>query len=199
MKISPAKLAVAASLFLFSHSASAQLKLPLKNNALRTDLQQVIDDFPKEFATLKGGVQAENPQTVEYQSQLKFSGSENCVITRYTGAKAIYSFQAVMLTTEDFDEAVKKYKWLFSQLKGMTVKVSRDYTFSLAGDYESPEESRKFTSSVLRMLPSAVNLPKLKIEVSLQFEFPEWKVNLLVYEKEREDEERGEREEADGQ
>jgi len=196
MKIAPVKLILAASLFLsLSVSVNAQLKLPLKNNALKTDLEQVIDDYPKEFATLKGSVQAENPQTVEYNSQLKFSGSESCVITRYTGAKAIYSFQAVMLTTEDFETAVKKYKWLFNQLKGMTVKVNRDYTFSLAGDYESPEESRKFTSSVLRMLPSAVNLPKLKIEVSLQFEFPEWKVNLLVYEKEREDEERGETEE----
>jgi hypothetical protein len=28
--------------------------------------------------------------------------------------------------------------------------------------------------------------------VALQFEFPEWKVNLVVYEKEREDDERGE-------
>lgn len=194
MKIAPVKLVFAASLFL-SCSLNAQLKLPLKNNALKTDLEQVIDDYPKEFATLKGGVQAENPQTVEYNSQLKFSGSESCIITRYTGAKAIYSFQAVMLTTEDFEAAVKKYKWLFNQLKGMTVKVNRDYTFSLAGAYESPEESRKFTSSVLHMLPSAVNLPKLKVEVSLQFEFPEWKVNLLVYEKEREDDEKGETEE----
>lgn len=195
MKIT-AKLVLAASLFLsVSTALNAQLKLPLKNNALKTDLEQVIDDFPKEFATLKGGVQAENPQTVEYHSQLKLSGSESCVITRYTGAKAVYSFQAVMLTTEDFDDAVKKYKWLFNQLKGMTVKVNRDYTFSLAGSYESPEESRKFTSSILNMLPAAVNVPKLKVEVSLQFEFPEWKVNLLVYEKEREDNERGEIEE----
>lgn len=195
MKIT-AKLVLAASLFLsVSTALNAQLKLPLKNNALKTDLEQVIDDFPKEFATLKGGVQAENPQTVEYHSQLRLSGSESCVITRYTGAKAVYSFQAVMLTTEDFDDAVKRYKWLFNQLKGMTVKVNRDYTFSLAGSYESPEESRKFTSSILNMLPAAVNVPKLKVEVSLQFEFPEWKVNLLVYEKEREDNERGDIEE----
>ncbi len=34
-------------------------------------------------------------------------------------------------------------------------------------------------------------MPKLKIEASMQFEFPEWKVNLLVYEKEKEDKDRG--------
>ena len=38
-------------------------------------------------------------------------------------------------------------------------------------------------------------MPRLKIEVSMQFEFPEWKVVLSVYEKEREDHERGEIEE----
>src|ERR1044072_2061511 len=98
MKIVPVKLILAASFFLsVSASVHAQLKLPLKNNALKTDLEQVIDDYPKEFATLKGSVQAQNPQTIEYNSQLKFSGSESCIITRYTGAKAIYSFQAVML------------------------------------------------------------------------------------------------------
>jgi hypothetical protein len=31
---------------------------------------------------------------------------------------------------------------------------------------------------------------KLKIEVSMHFEFPAWKVGLSVYEKEREDNER---------
>jgi hypothetical protein len=30
-------------------------------------------------------------------------------------------------------------------------------------------------------------LKKMKVEVSMQFEFPEWKVLVLVYEKERED------------
>jgi hypothetical protein len=35
-------------------------------------------------------------------------------------------------------------------------------------------------------------MPKLKIEASMQYEFPEWKVSLVVYEKEREDKDRGE-------
>jgi hypothetical protein len=31
----------------------------------------------------------------------------------------------------------------------------------------------------------------LKVEASMQFEFPEWKINLMVYEREREDNEQG--------
>jgi hypothetical protein len=178
-----------------SLSSVAQVRLPVSNNGLRTDLQKVIDDYSKQFAHIKGDMQAQNPQTVDYASQVQLSGSEECLITQYSGARPIYSFQAVMLTTEDFEEATKKYKWLYNQLKGMTIRLNHDYTFSLAGDYEAPDESRKFTSCIMHLLPAATNLPKLKVEVTMQFAFPEWKVNLLVYEREREDNERGKLEE----
>ena len=112
-------------------------------------------------------------------------------VTQYNSTKPIYSWHAAFLTTEDFDEAVKKYKWLYQQLKAMTIKIDGGYSFTLNGDYDQPTESKKFSSSIFKMTPNAVNMPKLKIEASLLFEFPEWKVSLLVYEKEREDKERG--------
>ena len=46
-----------------------------------------------------------------------------------------------------------------------------------------------------QLTPASVSHPKLKIEAGLQYYFPEWKVTLTVYEKEREDTERGEIEE----
>jgi hypothetical protein len=187
-------LKLTASAMLITISSRAQLKLPASSPAFKNDLQKVIDDFNNGFASIKGDVQAENPQTVEYVSQVKLSGAEECIITQYSGAKPIYSFQAVMLTTEDFEEASKKYKALYNQLKGMTIKINRDYTYNLSGDYDAPDESKKFSSTVMRLLPSATQLPKLKVEVSMQYYFPEWKVSLLVYEREREDKERGKRE-----
>jgi hypothetical protein len=73
----------------------------------------------------------------------------------------------------------------------MTIKMKDGITFSLAGEYDEPDESKKFSTSTFRLLPAASNLPKLKVDVALQFVFPEWKVNLLVYQKDREDNERG--------
>jgi hypothetical protein len=73
----------------------------------------------------------------------------------------------------------------------MNLKLNRDYDYSLSGEYDKPSESKKFSSSVFRLLPNASNLPKVKVELSLQYEFPEWKIYLLVYQKEREDSERG--------
>lgn len=193
MKMRLLKLTV--GLMLITNSSNAQLKPPGSNPALKNDLQKVIADFNNGFAAIKGAVQSENPQTIEYSSQVQLNGAEECMITLYTGAKPIYSFQAVMLTTEDFEEAAKKYKLLYNQLRGMTIKLNHDYTYSLTGDYDAPDESKKFSSTIMRLLPAATQLPKLKVEVSMQYYFPEWKVSLLVYEKEREDNDRGKKEE----
>src|SRR3954469_9554056 len=115
--IRPKLLVAIATLFAFA--AKAQVLLPVTNNGLRNDLQKVVEDYLKGFSSLKGNVLIENPQTVEYASLLEFSGAEGNSITRYNSSKTIYSWQATMLTTEDFNEAVKKYKWLYNELKVM--------------------------------------------------------------------------------
>jgi len=158
---------------------------------VRNALEKVISDFPKEFASLKGEVIATNPQSVEYESLLNFKSAEKNIIIQYSGVQPIYSWQAQMSTIEDFETAAKKYKTLYSQLKNMNIKLNRDYDYSLSGEFDKPEESKKFSSTVFQLLPNSSNLPKVKVELSLQYELLEWKIYLMVYQKEKEDSERG--------
>lgn len=178
-------------LLLFCLNSEAQgLKFPITNNDLRNSLSKVITDYVDGFAALKGDTLSVNPQSIEFATKLNFQGSEDNTITQYNSKNKIYSWQALLLTTEDFEEASKKYKWLYNQLKVMTVKV-QDYSFTLSGEYDAPDETKKFFTSIFKLTPNASNMPKLKIEVGMQFEFPEWKVNIRVYEREREDNEQG--------
>jgi len=116
----------------------AHLRIPVTNNDLRNNLEKVIADFPRELNSIKGDLLNLNPQTVEYATLLKFDGAEENSIIQYISRKPIYSWQAVVLTTEDFEEAAKKYKWLFSQLKMMTITMDNGYSFSLNGEYDAP-------------------------------------------------------------
>jgi hypothetical protein len=178
-------------LFVFLFSASAQLKLAI-TSSIRTDFQKVMAEYPQQFEGIRGNIINKNPQTIEYASRLKVGDGEECMITKYSsGSKPIYSWQSIMFRSEDFEEASKKYKWVFNQLKGMNIFYVRDQ-YTLKGFFEEADESRKFTNSILTPVAPPDPLKKLKVEVALQFEFPEWKVNLVVYEKEREDNERGE-------
>lgn len=178
--------------FIFAASAHAQLRLPgLSNSDVRQALEKVIADYPKDFATLKGEVLHNNPQTVEYASLLQFKSSEKNTIIQYSGKEPVYSWQAQMFTTEEFTEVEKKYKSLYKDLRAISLTLNRDYSYRLEGNYDAPSESRKFASSVFRLVPGATNLPKVKVELSLQYELMEWKIYLSVYQKEREDDERG--------
>lgn len=184
------------ALFCFSFAAKAQLKLPgLSNGDVRQALEKVISDFPKNFSTLKGDVITDEPQRVEYASLLQFKTAEKNTITSYSGKLPIYSWQAQMLTAEEFAAAEKKYKSLYKDLKNVSLTLSRDYSYGLEGDYDAPDESRKFASTIMHLTPNAANLPNVKVELSMQYEFPEWKIYLAVYQKEREDNERGKTEE----
>lgn len=172
--------------------SNAQLRLPGTGNPdVKNALEKVIAEFPKDFAGLKGEVIINNPQTVEYESLLSFKTAEKNVIIQHSGNKPIYSWQAQMFTVEEFDAAAKKYKTLYSQLKNMSIRLNRDYDYSLYGEYDKPDESKKFSSTVFNLLPNASNLPKVKVELSMQYELLEWKIYLLVYQKEKEDDERG--------
>jgi hypothetical protein len=175
-------------------TAFAQVKM-LINSALQNDLQKVVAEYTRNFENIRGEVLNQNPQTVEYLSHIKLKDAEQCSITRYSsGIRPVYSWQALMFTTEDFSAASKKYKWLFNQLKGMNVFYIKDQ-YTLKGSFEAPDESRKFATSILALNSPPDPLKKLKVEISMLFEFPEWKVNLVVYEKEKEDDERGPTEE----
>src|SRR5579875_1156461 len=159
----------------FAFSAKAQFKLLPANNELKTNLEKVVADFPTHFASLKGEMIVEDPQTVEYKSLLDFKMVEDNSITQYKSAKPIYSWKATFLTSEEFDEASKKYKWLCNQLKGMSIKYNNS-SFSLNGNFDAPDESKKFSTSVFSFNSSSDMFSKLKVEATMEFEFPEWKV-----------------------
>ena len=176
---------------IFNTTTKAQLKIPVTNNELRTNLEKVISGFPSQLSDIKGDTIVENPQTIEFESLLDFKMASENSITQYKSTSPIYSWKAVLMNSEEFEDAAKKYKWLYNQLRVMTIKID-GYSFTMSGNYDQPDESRKFCSSIFKLTPNASNIPKLKIEVAMHFEFPEWKVSLMVYEKERDDNERGE-------
>ncbi|OSZ81321.1 hypothetical protein CAP36_08830 [Chitinophagaceae bacterium IBVUCB2] len=190
MKKSVKTLALITISFLFTTFSNAQLKLP-GLNSVANDIKKVIEDYPNRFINLMGEVQMQNTQSTDYHCNFTVNGAEEAFITRYPAKKEICSWQAVMLTTDNFDKARQKFKLLFNQLNNLSVKAGTG-TFKLKADYESPEESKKFTSILFSFEPANESVKKLKVEISMQYIEPmEWKVKVLIYDRDREDDERG--------
>lgn len=170
---------------------TAQLKLPAINGSISHDIKKVIDDYPNHFTNLMGELLVENTQSTDYQCNFTVNGAEEAFVTRYPAKKEISSWRALMLTTDDFEKAKQKFKSLYNQLNNLTVNTGNG-NLKLKGIYEIPEEEKKFTSVLFSFEPENKLVKKLKVEISIQFYAPmEWKVKVLVYDREREDVERG--------
>ena len=175
----------------FSISVIAQLKLPVATG-FSSDMKKVIEDYPSRFIHLMGEVKVQQEQSTEYECNLKINGAEEATIIRYSSKRdGVVSWEAVMITSDDFEDAKKKYKNYFSQLNNLGVTLGKDH-FKLRGVYEAPSDENKFNSVLFAIEPTAPDLKKVKVELTLQYKAPmDWQVKVLVYDKEREDGEQG--------
>lgn len=190
MKNSVKPLVLLTIISLFCITTSAQLKLPLANS-IANDVKKVIEDYPNRFINLMGEIITQHQQSTDYQCNFKVNGAEEAFVTRYSSKKEVCSWEALMLTTESFEKARQKFKSLYNQLHNMSVKLG-ETSYRLKGQYNAPEESKKFTEILFSFEPANEVSKKLRIEISMQYIEPmEWKVKILVYDREREDDERG--------
>lgn len=183
------KLSLVFTFFFQAYFLSAQL-IPVKNS-FKADLAKVISDYPNHFKNLLGEIMEENTQSTDYRSQLKIKDAEECTITKYSATgKEIYSWQAVMLKTENFEEAVKKFRSLYTSINNLSVPVNEAHIL-FKGNFNKPVEEKKFSSVVFEPAGNRNENLKIRIELLLQSGLFDWTISVLVYEKEKEDYERG--------
>jgi hypothetical protein len=170
--------------------AQIQLKLPTLSPTIG-DVKKIIEDYPARFANITGDLIVEHNQSADYICTINVSGAEEAYITKFPGKKNIASWQAVMLTTENFDKAKQKFKSLCGHFNNLSIKIE-ETIYKLKGKYTAPTEDLKFSSTVYSFIPAEESITHLKVEVALQFNAPmEWKVKLFIYDREREDDEKG--------
>lgn len=158
-------------------------------NQTNTTLQAVLNDYPVGFKNIKGALVNKDPQSADFTSRAELPGAVQTVITQYStsGDKEVYSWKCLVLQTEEFDIAEKKYKELFGQLSNSIIKIDGQKPYILSGEYNPPTDEKKFNSSSLRLLPPAPGeLAHAKVEIVMEYYVTEWKINLLVYDQEEE-------------
>jgi hypothetical protein len=166
--------------------AKSQLKLPF-TAGIGPDIRRVIDDYPNHFNNLLGDLISKDPQSTDYACNFTMEGAADIRITQYSSTgNTICSWQALMLNTESFEKAKQKFKALYTQLNNLDTKAGH-----LKGNYTAPAEDKRFASILFSFSPADETIKKLKVELSLLYEEMEWKVRVLVYDREREDAEKG--------
>ena len=174
---------------LFVFSLSAQV-IPIKN-AFQTDIAKVISDYPNGFKNIIGDETIQNPQSIEFECLVTVKDAIKCRLIKYSSnLKDIYSWEADMIKTDDFEAATKKYRDLYNSLQRLSVNINGSTTI-FKGDYITPTETMKFTAIVLEADSKTPEFKSLKLALILETEMLEWVIKIQVYEKEREDKDKG--------
>jgi hypothetical protein len=150
----------------FIFSLSAQI-IRVKN-ALQTDIAKVISDYPGGFKNISGEQIMDNPQTIEFESKISVKESIRCRIIKYSSnTKDIYSWEAEMLKTDDFEGASKKLRAIYNSLQHLSVNVNGANAV-FKGVHVKPVESIEFTTVVFDASDKTPELKKLKIFLSME-------------------------------
>jgi hypothetical protein len=168
---------------------SAQI-IPVKN-AFQTELAHVISDYTAGFKNMAGDESASNPQSREYNCRTQVKDAMDCKVIKYSSAtKEIYSWEATMLKTEEFKEAEKKFHSLFNSIQNLSTNIN-GYRVVFKSQYEKPTEEKKFSSIIFSAAEKYADLAMLKVELLMEAGLVDWTIKVLVYEKQKEDGERG--------
>lgn len=176
-------------LFFTTISINAQPKFPKLKTApsIKGDIEKVAKDYYNNFNNITGDTLMQANNEIEFSSKVLPVGAIESRITKFIDPKT-FTWQATMFKTEDFNEAVSKYKLYYRQLNGSNLKIDLNSSYKLNGDYDTPDEGRGFASSFLKFDGLNEDLKEFKIEIGLNYSFPEWTVRILMYEKEADDE-----------
>lgn len=172
------------ALLFLSIVCNAQLRLAPTGD-FKIAIQKVVADYLIGFPTLKADMINSTPQTVEYATTLKLAAAEENSITQYSGSPEVYSWSATVLTTEFYKDAAKKYAAVYNEIKRLPI-VYNEEIYTLTGTFEDPSPDRKFAMTTFTLDPK-LEQKNFRMQLTMKYDFPEWKVQLLLFEKERED------------
>ncbi len=155
--------------------------------AINADIEKVARDYYAHFANIKGEKISETENIIEYSSKINPRGALESTIMQIKSLDNFYSWQALMLDTEDYKQAVAKYKELYNQLNGIKLSLNNGKSYKLKGAYDTPDEARGFASSLMGFDARINEMNQFKIEIALNYAMPEWSVKIYLYEKENDE------------
>ena len=150
-------------------------------NQTNSAIEKVIQDYPNQFRNITGAMLVEKQQTIDYQSNIQIPGAISCQVIKYSSARPTLYWRAELMQTGSFDEARSLYKDIYNQVRNSIIKIEGEKPYILNGQYDIPDERKRFHSVVFSMLPSVGELQKVKVELSLVQQSAKWKVVIAVH------------------
>lgn len=171
-------------------------KPPSADAAFSEALSKVVQDFTSNFVHIQGDKMQADVDADTYKSKVCVPGALGCKIMRYRSAQdKTANWQAGLYDGDNFEEALKLYKKVFSQVKKASVRGAATSAAGFDGKMEAVDENVGFATSTLRLKTTNKSYKDMVAEVEITSDAINWEVRLNVYTKKIIEEEK---EELDG-
>lgn len=156
-------------------------------NELATAVKQVLEDYPNGYKNLMG-----EPGDSSFQSKVSIADAEHVQFVQHSSSgRAVLSWQAQLLTTNEHEVARKKFRAAYQQLQGLSVKIG-PRSYKLKSNYDMPDLDQKFVGLIFELDPVNSYSEPIKVELQLNFQMPmDWTVGVIIYDRDRKDNEPG--------
>ncbi len=176
---------------------TAQPKPVSADAAFSEALNKVVQDFTSNFVHIQGEKIPADIDADSYKSKVCVPGALGCKIMRYRSVQdKTASWQAGLYEGDNFDEALKLYKKIFSQVKKASVRGVATSGAGFDGKLEAVDENIGFAVSTLRLKTTNKAYKDMVAEVEMASNSVNWEVRLNVYTKKliEEEKEQGDKE-----
>ena len=177
------RLIFASIFFCFPILLAAQIRLkPNGSDNFSDSIRKIVHEYRYNFSGLQGAIEANDPGASSYRSKICLPGALQCLVTKYRSQQdKSASWQAVMYSGESYEEAVKKYNQLISQLKKVSFANIDKTSISLQGKADKPEPDLKFAVTSLRFRTKDALYQFMVADVELVSQYDGWELHLNIY------------------
>jgi hypothetical protein len=182
------KLMLTTAIAVIAISSSAQTKNP--TISIRPQLEKVINDYPNQFALIKGVQNPGDPSVIEYSSKIEMKGAVETKILGYRAHKKInWLWEAKLLVTDEVAEMQKQYKAYYNDIAGKAFfSKGNNNSINPTGPYSAPSDELRLWSNQFRINDVTGEFSRLVIDLVAEFQNFEWVIFLRVYDKEKDEE-----------
>lgn len=166
----------------FSQVSSAQLfNKVLPSNGFSSAVSKVIENYPNNYIAIQGENLPSDEDREIFRSIIIPPGANQCVIYRFHSKEdSTASWQCILYEGETFAEAAKIYKNITRQMKQLTFKMGETKN-SFVGELVEPNESLRFTTSILRPEIKSPAYRNFMAEIEMINSFTGWTVQLNLH------------------
>lgn len=157
---------------------------------IRPDLEKVINDYPNQFALIKGQQNQAEPNIIEYSSKVEMKGAVETKIIGYPANKKInWLWEAKLFVTEDINTLKKQYKAYYNDILGKSLfSKGANNSIQPTNTYIAPSEELRLWSNQFHINDATGEFSRMVIDLIAEYHNFEWVVYLRVYDKEKDEE-----------